>query len=195
MLEERDVLHEKIKLTTWSQLYSGVLASTDFHSLSVVTRAASESPIYLVAREKGADLDKVATLHTPSHTHTPLHTPAHTHTHTPTHTYAQMELLTWSGTEQLDQPHLLAYSASLVRNVHQWIMFQPASPWVGLLNPLGAYIPEGVWRVVSSDAFLTGNNWFVLFSGGLLQPRIKRIQVSRRHLMCSALMSHVCMYG
>lgn len=41
----------------------------------------------------------------------------------------------------------------------------------------GEYLPKGWWKLVSSDAYLGKNNWFALFSGGLLNPRRLTLQV------------------
>lgn len=149
--ETRDPSAQKTKLVTYSSEFSGLLSK--FSSLSIVTAKGAEAPIYLVSRERGADL-------------------------------SQMKLMTWAGTEHIDAPHLLAFSEQLLKEVHSWVSWAPTSPWVALLTPLGAYLPDGLWRIVSSDAFLGGNNWFVLFSGGLLKPRIKRLQAHVMGLFC-----------
>lgn len=84
-------------------------------------------------------------------------------------------LPTWAGREHLMAPHLLPWSEARFDDIKPWLDFEPFSPWI--IEILEQRTSFGAWRYLSSSAYLRGNNWFVLFSAGLLQPRQKKLHV------------------
>ncbi|KAH0479448.1 MAG: uncharacterized protein KVP18_003286 [Porospora cf. gigantea A] len=83
----------------------------------------------------------------------------------------RMYLQTWAGVEQLYRPHLLDMGGFKLATIDHFI-HEDKGPWVAGLSMLGSQlVPRGLWRFLSSDAFLTANNWFLTLSGGILAPR------------------------
>ncbi|KAH0479937.1 MAG: hypothetical protein KVP17_003663 [Porospora cf. gigantea B] len=83
----------------------------------------------------------------------------------------RMYLQTWAGVEQLYRPHLLDMGGFKLATIDHFI-HEEKGPWVAGLSMLGSQlVPRGLWRFLSSDAFLTANNWFLTLSGGMLAPR------------------------
>ncbi|XP_026190324.1 LOW QUALITY PROTEIN: uncharacterized protein LOC113146614 [Cyclospora cayetanensis] len=90
---------------------------------------------------------------------------------------------TWAGRYQQSKPHLDPYSLLRVQSALQWLKEDPAAPWIILVDHAGISHP-GNWRVLSSNAYLRSVYWFVVLSGGMLQPRILHLPLQTRGLFC-----------
>ncbi|CDJ37889.1 EF hand domain-containing protein, putative [Eimeria tenella] len=90
---------------------------------------------------------------------------------------------TWAGVDQQRKPHLDHYSLLRVRSALQWLREDPAAPWIIRVDQAGLDHP-GSWRVLSSNAYLRSVYWFVLLSGGMLQPRVLHLPLQTRGLFC-----------
>lgn len=86
---------------------------------------------------------------------------------------------TWAGSSQLKAFHITSNDEKLLEELVQFLRDDAGSPWVIELRLLGSQsLPDGVWRILSSSAYFRSNIWFVLFSGGMLNPRTKNSYVS-----------------
>lgn len=90
----------------------------------------------------------------------------------------QFRSTAWAGVEQIAPPHMLDIYEKRLWHVAQWLQEYPGSAFSTIISILGNQTPDGIWRFLSSSAFLGVNNWFILFSGGMLNPRRSRIKVS-----------------
>lgn len=96
---------------------------------------------------------------------------------------AEWPMHTWAGREQQKKPHMDPYSLLRVQSALQWLQEDPAAPWIILVDQAGVSHP-GSWRILSSNAYLRSVYWFVVLSGGMLQPRILHLPVQTRGLFC-----------
>ena len=92
---------------------------------------------------------------------------------------------TWAGSEHLVAPHVNAASSQKLETVDEWVTLSAARrPWIVRLPLLNHYFPEGVWRVLSSPAYLRQPVSFILFSLGLLVPQQQSLSVNIMGLYC-----------
>eukprot|EP00923_Selenidium_pygospionis_P043284 GHVN01074676.1.p1 GENE.GHVN01074676.1~~GHVN01074676.1.p1 ORF type:complete len:814 (-),score=139.02 GHVN01074676.1:16-2457(-) len=90
----------------------------------------------------------------------------------------------WAGIKQMEEPSFLPDSDEKMAGIEKFIQETPAAPWAVQLSLLGEYLPDGIWRFLSSDAYYGANIWFVLFTGGVLDPRRLRLKVHILGLYC-----------
>ena len=87
----------------------------------------------------------------------------------------------WAGQEHLAPPHLSANSEKRLKSLS---MTGDSNPWQVLIDTAGVGMPEGMWHILSGYAYLGGNIWFALFSGGLLAPRTAAFRVHILGVFC-----------
>ncbi|KAH0486465.1 MAG: hypothetical protein KVP17_003207 [Porospora cf. gigantea B] len=87
----------------------------------------------------------------------------------------------WAGQEHLAPPHLSANSETRLKSLS---MTGDSNPWQVLIDSAGLGMPEGMWHILSGYAYLGGNIWFALFSGGLLAPRTAAFRVHILGVFC-----------
>lgn len=82
-------------------------------------------------------------------------------------------------------PHLVETYQRRLWRITEWLKHAPGgSGFAVIISILGEHLPIGLWKFLSSSAFLGANDWFVIFSGGMLNPRTLRLKVR-----------HVCRVG
>lgn len=118
-----------------------------------------ESPLYLTARQVTEDPDRVRILLCFSF-------------------LLQLVLSVWAGVEQIASPHLVESYQKRLKRIAPWLKDVPGTAFAITISILGERLPKGIWRFLSSPAYLGANNWFVMFSGGMLSPRSLDINVS-----------------
>lgn len=89
----------------------------------------------------------------------------------------QLPLNLWAGVEQMATPHLVETYKQRLSDVAPWLQESVGTAFAVIISVLGERIPVGLWRFLSSPAFLGTNNWFIIFSGGMLNPRTLRLKV------------------
>lgn len=147
---------------------TAVIFSSEFSSFSAVFNSISvqmlgvEAPLYITGRKRTEDAQSV-TMHSIFQFLFLF--------------FSQLTLNTWAGVEQIADPHFLPSSLSRISSIRPWVDQAPNAPWTAVAHVSGEYIPKGLWKFLSSAAYLGSNNWFVLFSGGMLNPRKLSIQV------------------
>ncbi|KFG31574.1 EF hand domain-containing protein, partial [Toxoplasma gondii p89] len=94
---------------------------------------------------------------------------------------------TWVGQVHSAQPHLIPYAEEKVSAALKWVESDPSAPWV--INVEAAGLPEaaGVWRILSSNAYLSNVYWFVMLSGGMLRPRTLHLPLQIMGLFCRSV--------
>ncbi|KAH0482692.1 MAG: LOW QUALITY PROTEIN: uncharacterized protein KVP18_002535 [Porospora cf. gigantea A] len=96
-----------------------------------------------------------------------------------------MVLDAWAGSEHLVAPHVNAASSQKLETVDEWVTLSAVRrPWIVRLPLLNHYFPGGVWRVLSSPAYLKQPVSFILFSLGLLVPQKQNLNVNIMGLYC-----------
>lgn len=94
---------------------------------------------------------------------------------------------TWVGKEHQEKPHLDPYSLQRFESALQWLSEDASAPWVIVIEQVGIF-NTGNWKVLSSNAYLRAVYWFVVLSGGMLQPRILHLPLHMRGLFCRGYM-------
>ncbi|PFH34767.1 EF hand domain-containing protein [Besnoitia besnoiti] len=94
---------------------------------------------------------------------------------------------TWVGQVHSAQPHLIPYAEEKVSSALRWVMGDPSAPWVINVEPTGLPEAAGLWRVLSSNAYLNTVNWFVILSGGTLTPRTLHVPLQIMGLFCRSV--------
>eukprot|EP00921_Rhytidocystis_pertsovi_P006469 GHVQ01011031.1.p1 GENE.GHVQ01011031.1~~GHVQ01011031.1.p1 ORF type:complete len:1479 (-),score=141.02 GHVQ01011031.1:965-5212(-) len=116
---------------------------------------------------------------------------------------SEARLHAWAGQQQQDRPHLLDVGKDRLEAMEKWVAKDPSAPWIAQMGLLGTAtssvggmdrkfggttefmdLGTGVWRLLSSSAYLGGANSFVAMSGGMLRPRKRTALVHITGLFC-----------
>ncbi|KAF8821115.1 EF hand domain-containing protein [Cardiosporidium cionae] len=90
---------------------------------------------------------------------------------------SKASLETWAGNAQFMSPHLTNLSEGRIRGAMDWINADSYAPWALIVQTLGDAFTGGLWRLLSSNAYLKSVRWFIVGTGGMLQPRVLQLQV------------------
>ncbi|KAF8822497.1 EF hand domain-containing protein [Cardiosporidium cionae] len=97
---------------------------------------------------------------------------------------SKASLETWAGNAQFMAPHLTNLSEGRIRDAMDWITTDTSGPWVLVVQTLGDAFTGGLWRLLSSNAYLRSVRWFIVGTGGMLQPRVFQLQIHILGLFC-----------